>query len=165
MELIDYIRQQFSEEMETTRKMLRVVPMDKPTWKPHAKSMELAHLVVHIADLPSWPEMTLRTDELDFENNTHHIPEVKTHEELMALFEKSARLGIESLTDDSAKLFEREWTLRSGKTIYSKGPKIDVIRMAMSQIIHHRAQLGVYLRLLEIPIPGSYGPSADDQSF
>ncbi len=162
MDLLNYVRKQFREEMETTRKFLFIVPMEKADWKPHEKSLELGKLAIHIADLPGWVEMALTTDELDFQNSTYQIPEVKTNKELMDLFDERAKSGIEALTEESTKVFGENWTLRSGDTVYSVSPKIEVVRMAISQIIHHRAQLGVYLRLNEIPIPGSYGPSADD---
>lgn len=161
MDLLGYLRKQFQEEMNITRNFMPLVPMDKADWKPHAKSMELGKLAVHIADLPSWVEFIIRTDELDFEAKTHLVPEVKTTDELVELFERNAKLGLNALTEESTKLFHKEWTLRSGETIYSASPKIDVIRMSLSQLIHHRAQLGVYLRLNEIALPGSYGPSAD----
>jgi uncharacterized damage-inducible protein DinB len=83
----------------------------------------------------------------------------------MAYFEKCLVKGREALKKGNEKDLDKPWTLRNGEQIYSTSPKRDVIRMSLSQIIHHRAQLGVFLRLLNVPIPGSYGPSADDMSF
>jgi uncharacterized damage-inducible protein DinB len=83
----------------------------------------------------------------------------------MAHFEKSLVDGREALKKGKEADLGKPWTLRNGEQVYSTSPKRDVIRMSLSQIIHHRAQLGVYLRLLNIPIPGSYGPSADEMKF
>ena len=80
----------------------------------------------------------------------------------MRYFEQRYNDGLSTLVTENEKLLSKPWTLRNGNTIYSTSPKIDVLRMALSQQIHHRAQLGVYLRLLNVPIPGSYGPSADE---
>jgi len=83
----------------------------------------------------------------------------------MDYFEKRYQDGLSTLVQENEKLLNKPWTLRNGDTIYSSDPKIDIIRMSLSQQIHHRAQLGVYLRLLNVPIPGSYGPSADENNF
>ena len=83
----------------------------------------------------------------------------------MAYFEKRYNEGLSTLVPENEAVLDKAWTLRNGDKIYSTDPKIDIIRMSLSQQIHHRAQLGVYLRLLDIPIPGSYGPSADENSF
>jgi uncharacterized damage-inducible protein DinB len=88
--------------------------------------------------------------------------EIKDTNDLLAYFERSLEDGRKHLRDGREDVLDKPWTLRSGSTIFSTEPKRDVIRMSLSQIIHHRAQLGVFLRLLDIPIPGSYGPSADE---
>jgi uncharacterized damage-inducible protein DinB len=88
---------------------------------------------------------------------------VNTTEELLEYFERSLEDGRKHINEGTEDVLDKPWTLRSGKTIYSTSPKRDILRMAFSQVIHHRAQLGVYLRLLNVPIPGSYGPSADEQ--
>lgn len=153
------------QEAKTTRKMLACVPEDKYNWKPHEKSMTMIRLAAHIAELPTWVSMTLNTDELDFNNNPYENKIVKNNQELVQILENGlldAKADLEKVTD---VILPKRWVLRSGETIYSDTTKGDTIRMAFSQIIHHRAQLGVYLRLLNIPLPGSYGPSADDQSF
>ena len=164
MTFIEYFKQQFQQEADTTRKMLSRIPESKFDYKPHPKSMDMKRLATHIADLPGWVHFTFTTDELDFEQ-PYDQPEIKTHADLMAYFEKRYQDGLSTLVAENEKQLDKPWTLRNGKTIYSSEPKIDVIRMSLSQQIHHRAQLGVYLRLLNIPIPGSYGPSADENSF
>jgi uncharacterized damage-inducible protein DinB len=165
MELITLLQKELEQEAVTTRKMLSRVPADKFDWQPHPKSMILKRLASHVAELPGWVEMVIDTDELDFENNPYKPYEITSTEELLAYFEESLKKGREALARADVKNFTKEWVLRSGDQIYSTDTKYEVIRMSYSQIIHHRAQLGVYLRLLNIPIPGSYGPSADDVSF
>jgi uncharacterized damage-inducible protein DinB len=160
---------QFNKELEaeaiTTRKMLSIIPDDKMDWQPHPKSMTIRKLAGHIAELPTWITLTFTTDELDFETSPYQSPVFNSTAQLLELFETCLKDGRTQLVESNAGLLEKPWTLRMGEQIYSVSPKADVVRMAMSQIIHHRAQLGVYLRLLDVPIPGSYGPSADDHSF
>jgi len=162
MTQLEALKHELEKEAITTRKMLSVVPADKFEWQPHVKSMTLKRLATHVAELPTWIGMTLTTDELDFESNPYKAENVKNREELLAYFEKSLKDGRKHLAMAREDQLDKPWTLRSGKTIYSTEPKRDVLRMAFSQVIHHRAQLGVFLRLLNIPIPGSYGPSADE---
>lgn len=156
---------EMEQEAKTTRKMLALVPYDKKDWKPHEKSMSLGQLAGHLAELPGWVAMSLTTDELDFENNPYTYPEVSNTQQLLDFFDERLKTGTTELKKASDEDLLPNWTLRSGKTIFDVSPKGTVIRMSLSQTIHHRAQLGVYLRLLNIPIPGSYGPSADETSF
>jgi len=161
--------QQFQRELEreavTTRKMLSIVPTEKFDWQPHPKSMTIRSLATHIAELPLWIDMVLKTSELDFAAEPYNPKVLADTRELVDYFEQCLVTGREALAHGDEAAMNDEWTLRNGSDIYSKDPKRDVLRMTMNQITHHRAQLGVYLRLLDIPIPGSYGPSADDASF
>ena len=162
MTQLEALTQELEQEAITTRKMLSAVPSEKFNWQPHEKSMTVKRLATHIAELPTWIGMTLTTDELDFERNPYKPEDVKNTAELLAYFEKSLEEGRNYLATAKEDQLDKPWTLRSGKSIYSTEPKRDVLRMSLSQIIHHRAQLGVFLRLLNVPIPGSYGPSADE---
>ena len=164
MTFIEFFKQQFIEEGATTRKMLSRVPDDKLDYKPHEKSMVMKSLVTHLADLPGWVHFTLTTDELNFQSG-YEQPDITNNKQLMEYFEKRYNDGLSALVAENEKEMDKPWTLRNGETIYATNPKIDVMRMSLSQQIHHRAQLGVYLRLLNIPIPGSYGPSADENHF
>ncbi len=164
MTFIEYFKKQFTDEGSTTRKMLQRVPEDKWDWKPHPKSMDIKRLTSHIADLPGWIHMTFTTDQLDFKD-PYKMPKIETNKDLMNFFEKRYAEGLSVLVPENEKLLDKPWTLRNGEKIYSSDPKIEVLRMSLSQQIHHRAQLGVFLRLLDIPIPGSYGPSADENNF
>ena len=163
--MINMLLKEMDREAITTRKMLERVPNDKYDWKPHEKSMTIRRLATHIAELPSWVSMTLTTNELDFANNPYQPVPINNNEELLAYFERSYAEGRAELEKATDKDLEPDWTLRSGDQIYSVESKGDVIRMSYNQIVHHRAQLGVFLRLLNVPIPGSYGPSADEMNF
>ena len=165
MSLIKFFLKQLDDEAKTTRKMLSIVPDDKYDWQPHPKSMTITRLATHIAELPSWITMTLTTSELDFASNPYTPEVINNTAELLKYFEKNLADGKAHLEAATEEQLAESWTLRNGKDIYSTSPKSEVLRMTFSQIIHHRAQLGVYLRLLNVPIPGSYGPSADDMSF
>ncbi|ULQ50619.1 DinB family protein [Flavihumibacter fluvii] len=165
MTLISLFQKELAKEAITTRKMLAIIPNDKYDWKPHPKSMTIRQLATHIAELPTWIGMALNTDGLDFATMDYAPPQVNDTKALLELFEKSLQDGEQQLVIEKEGSLDQPWTLRNGDQVYSTDSKADVIRMTLSQIIHHRAQLGVFLRLLDIPIPGSYGPSADDSSF
>lgn len=163
--IIQQLLKEMEQEAKTTRKMLSIVPDDKYDWKPHKKSMSIQQLTSHIAELPGWISMALTTDELDFAKNPYTPEPVTKTSDLLHFFEKTLADGKAHLEKAKEADLLPNWTLRNGDEIYSVSSKAEVIRMAFSQIVHHRAQLGVFLRLLDVPIPSSYGPSADDQSF
>jgi uncharacterized damage-inducible protein DinB len=165
MVVLEMLAKELEQEAQTTRKMLARVPNDKYDWQPHKKSMSMIRLATHVAELPSWVKMTLTTDELDFNQHPYQPEKIANTDQLLAYFERSYEEGKSQLAQASEAQLAQPWTLRAGDQIYSTSSKGEVIRMALSQIIHHRAQLGVYLRLLDIPIPGSYGPSADETGF
>jgi len=153
---------ELQKEAIATRKMLAAVPANKFDWKPHPKSMSIRQLSTHIAELPSWIGMVLNTNELDFATMDYQPSPVNDTATLVETFNKNLEDGITQLTNGKEETLDEPWTLRNAEKIYSTEPKADVIRMSISQIIHHRAQLGVFLRLLDVPIPGAYGPSADE---
>jgi uncharacterized damage-inducible protein DinB len=163
--IIDLFLNELEQEAATTRKMLAAVPNDKYDWRPHPKSMSVKQLATHIGELPGWISMTLATAELDFAANPYQQQNIENTTELLAYFEQSYKDGKAALEKATEEQLFQNWTLRNGEEIYSVSSKAEVIRMSFSQLIHHRAQLGVFLRLLNVPIPGSYGPSADDMSF
>ena len=163
--MIQMFLKELDMEATTTRKMLSRIPDDKYDWQPHPKSMTIRRLATHVAELPSWITMTLTTSELDFANSPYKPEVINNTAELMNYFERTLADGRAHLEAAKEEQLSESWTLRNGEEVYSTSPKSEVLRMTYSQIIHHRAQLGVYLRLLDVPIPGSYGPSADDMSF
>ena len=165
MKLIPMLLKEMEQEARTTRKMLSIVPDDKYDWKPHEKSMAIRTLATHIAELTTWVSMAISTSELDFAKNAYNPVTINTTKELLAYFEKCLAEGKESLEKAGEEQLNETWTLRNGPEIYSTASKSETIRHTFCQIVHHRAQLGVCLLLLNVPIPGSYGPSADDMSF
>jgi len=165
MTTIESLLKEMNQEAETTRKMLARIPDDKYDWQPHEKSMTVRRLATHLADIPSWVEIAIDDNGLNFATSTHKEPVINNTAELLEFMEESVRKGGEALSKANDELLKKEWTLSNGEQVLSVRPKSEVIRMAYSQIVHHRAQLGVYLRLLNVPIPGSYGPSADEMNF
>ncbi|MCZ4242892.1 DinB family protein [Pedobacter punctiformis] len=165
MEIIKLLLTELEGEAKTTKKFLALVPADKFGWAPHEKSMKMKSLSAHIAELPAWISLALTTDELNFATTPYVEPEVSNADDLVALFEKSYADGKSHLEKANEALLSKSWILKNGDHVLADYTKYEMIRQTFSQIIHHRAQLGVYLRLLNIPLPGSYGPSADDQSF
>ena len=156
---------EFDQEAETTRKMLACIPDDKYDWKPHEKSMTIRRLATHIADIPTWMDMAVYTDELNFANNDHKEPVINNTRELLSFLEDSLTKGRAALVAAKAEKLDEPWTMRNGEQIYVVCTRGELIRTSFNQITHHRAQMGVFLRLLNVPIPGSYGPSADEQGM
>jgi uncharacterized damage-inducible protein DinB len=165
MTMINVFLKELEAESKTTKKMLSIVPNDKYDWKPHPKSMNIRSLATHIAELPTWIKLALTTDGLDFASAPYDPEVINSTNELLDLFERSLVEAKEHLVAKNENVLNETWTLRNGEAVYSTDSKAETIRHALSQIIHHRAQLGVNLRLLNIPIPGSYGPSADENNF
>ena len=118
MTFIEFFKQQFIEEGNTTRKMLSRIPHDQFGYQPHPKSMDMKRLATHIADLPGWIHMTFTTDEIDFAK-PYEQPSINTHEDLMDYFEKRYQDGLSTLVPENEKLLNKPWTLRNGDTIYS----------------------------------------------
>jgi uncharacterized damage-inducible protein DinB len=162
MEIIPMLLKEMAEEARTTRTMLSRIPDDRYDWQPHHKSMTIRQLGVHIAELPSWVAMVLHTDGIDFGVMEHTPTPVGNTAELLTIFERCYTDGEAALRQATEADLLPLFTLHDGDTIFSTDTKAETIRMAFAQTIHHRAQLGVYLRLLDVPIPGSYGPSADE---
>ena len=156
---------ELTQESVVTKKMLERIPADQYDWRPHPKSMSIHQLAGHIAELPGWVSLAFNTEELDFEQNTYTPLVWDSNATLLEHFEKALASGQQSLEQATDEDLSPRWVLRSGKDIFLDITKGGMVRQALSQVIHHRAQLGVYLRLLNIPIPGTYGPSADEQTF
>jgi uncharacterized damage-inducible protein DinB len=149
---------------KSTRKLLERVPVEKNDWKPHDKSMTLGRLAGHIAEIPSWVSATIDLDELDFSKMEYKPFVAASTEELVKKLDENAAKGLESLKNATDEKLNGNWTLRNGEQIYFTRPKIGVVRdFAYSHLYHHRGQLTVYLRLLDIPLPMLFGPTADEQ--
>jgi uncharacterized damage-inducible protein DinB len=165
MQIIPLLLKELEYEVNVARKMLSLVPEDKFDWKPHPKSTAMKQLAIHIAELPSWITLGLNTTELDFETSPYTPTPVASSAEIVQLLERSYESGKNSLSNAKEEDLLPSWTLRSGQQVFAEMTKYEMLRHSLNQITHHRAQLGVYLRILNIPIPGSYGPSADDMNF
>jgi len=163
--IIPLLQKEFDQEAITTRTMLKRIPDDKYDWQPHPKSMTIRQLATHIADLPSWVQLALTTDGLDFAVTPYKPTIINDTAALLAYLDESQAKGRSALANATDDDLLPTWTLRHGDQILSLSSTGEMIRMSFSQVVHHRAQLGVYLRLLNIPIPGSYGPSADEPGF
>lgn len=167
MKLSEVFLTEFDQEMTTTRKTLERIP-DDFEFKPHEKSMALGYLARHIATLPDWATVSIKQDSFDVappDGSTYSVPEASNREEVLALFDKSAAEARAAIADTSNEDFAKKWTLlRAGETIFAL-PRFAMVRNIINHTIHHRAQLGVYLRLNNIPVPSSYGPSADEGSW
>jgi len=162
MSIIKKLLKEIEQEAQTTRKFLAIIPEDKFDWRPHPKSMNLMQLTNHIAELPAWISMAITTDGLDFHANQYEPNQAKTSADLLETFENAYADGRAHLENTTEEELEKPWILRNGEIILANMNKDETVRVSIAQTIHHRAQLGVYLRLLNIPIPGSYGPSADE---
>lgn len=154
---------EFDAEMANTRRVLASVPGDRFDFKPHEKSYSLRDLSTHLANLPSWTGITLSTRELDLGLEFERfVP--STTGDLVAHFDRHVAEGRAALEAASAADLEAPWTLRAGEHEIFTMPRAGVLRsFVLNHMIHHRAQLTVYLRLLDVPVPGMYGPSADEQ--
>jgi uncharacterized damage-inducible protein DinB len=159
---------EFDLEMASARRTLERIPEDKLAWKPHEKSMLLGRLAGHIAELPGMGVSVMKDDALDFANRPAGklarkptVAESQNH--VLELFDKNIaalRAAIAGAGDDH---WGKNWKLSAGEKTFYNGPRMGAMRrMVMNHIIHHRAQLGVYLRLNDVAVPSVYGPSADE---
>jgi uncharacterized damage-inducible protein DinB len=160
---------EFDHEMANTRKTLERVPEDKFGWKPHEKSMLMGDLATHLSNLPSWVVLGINSDSFDMAPPgapPFKLPQANSVKEVLEMFDKNVAEAREAITNASDELLFKPWSLLSGgKTIFTM-PKIAVLRsFVMNHTIHHRAQLGVYLRLNDVPVPSIYGPSADEDGM
>jgi uncharacterized damage-inducible protein DinB len=127
--------------------------------------MTLRRLASHVAEIPGWIAFTLRQDELNFNTGEFNPFEFKTTEELLNYFDKNVKEGMAALSETSDERMFTNWALKMDGNVLFEMPKIQVLRTwAFNHLVHHRAQLSVYLRLNDVPLPGVYGPSADEQS-
>ena len=165
MAIRDALLPEFDHEMDNTRKTLERVPEDKFAWQPHEKSMMLGALANHVAGLPRFASMALSTEVFDLAAAGDFIKPTpaESREALLALFDKHAAAARAAIAAASDEELLKTWTMRKGDQVFFTLPRIAVLRsFFMNHLIHHRAQLGVYLRLNDVPVPAIYGPSADE---
>jgi uncharacterized damage-inducible protein DinB len=154
----------FDTEMQNTRKLLERVPLDDAhrDYRPHEKSMPLDILATHLAELPSWSKFAIETEvfrlPLDYKPRR-----AASTAELLEIFDAAAQQGREAIASATEEDMRKTWTFVFGEQTIFTSPRPEVVRSFINHLIHHRAQLGVYLRMNDIAIPGMYGPSADDK--
>ena len=157
---------EFDMEMQNTRKVLERLPDEKWNWKPHEKSGTVGWLAGHIATLPGWLTMTINTEELDYapvNGPAYQPPKIENRQQALANFDKEVGEARTALTSVSDQEMMKGWKLLAGGQEIFTMPRVACIRgFVMNHLIHHRAQLTVYYRLLNVAVPGLYGPSADE---
>jgi uncharacterized damage-inducible protein DinB len=152
---------EFTQEMQTTRRLLERVPDEHGTWKPHEKSFALAHLAQLVSWMPGWIPQTLLQTELDLAQAGGYSFEATA--KLVAEFDNNVEQGREALASVTGDDLDVVWSLKHGDHVVFSAPRGEVVRMHLSHLVHHRGQLTVYLRLLDVPIPPIYGPTADER--
>jgi uncharacterized damage-inducible protein DinB len=169
MPIADWLLPEFDAEMAAARRHLERVPMDDPDWKPHEKSMTIGYLAFLCASLPGWVTSTLKRTELDIQpppGKTWGDDAPRTTEGLLARFDYDVAQGRKVLIEATEDDWQVPWTLKMGGHVLMTQPRWMVYRQSViNHLVHHRAQLGVYLRLRGIAVPSVYGPSADEQTF
>jgi uncharacterized damage-inducible protein DinB len=164
MTIAEILLQDFDAEMQNTRVTLERIPEDKPDFKPHTKSMPCGRLAAHVASLCNFGTSILTTDVIDMAVDKFPALVFVSRDKLLADFEASSREARQALAQTSDERMKKNWKLAWGPTVIADGPRSLLYRtMFFNHLIHHRAQLGVYLRLNDIPVPALYGPSADDK--
>lgn len=150
-------------EIKTTRRMIERIPADKLAWKPHEKSMALGRLAGHIAEMIGWIPLAVESDGIDFASYPYKPKDYSDAGEILADLDAAVARANEALGAAAEEKMAEGWTMRNGEKVYMTIPKAVVVRTwVMNHVYHHRGQLSVYMRLLDIPVPSIYGPSADE---
>lgn len=165
MDTLSQFKNELEAEYQTTRKFFEAYPEGKNDYAPHEKSMKMLPLATHIAEIFEWPNTMLKTSELDFANKDYQAKQPTTKEDLLQALDQNFKSGKEAIENAQEDNLNETWALKNNGQELAKWNKYESIRHSLNQITHHRAQLGVYYRLNDIPLPGSYGPSADYQAF
>jgi uncharacterized damage-inducible protein DinB len=169
MEFTELFLEQLETEADRTRRTLENVPEGRDDWKPHDKSMPLGYLTTLVARLPSWIGLIINKDELDLnppdgKSNVDTRP-LRNSAELIEAMEEGVGQAREALKNTNVDHLLKPWRLMVSGKVVSEDARYKVIRDTFMHLSHHRAQLGVYLRMNDLPVPAIYGPSADDKSF
>ena len=155
----DFLRE-LDTEMPPTRRLLERVPSEKGEWRPHPKSFPLAHLAQLVARMPGWNTYAIRDSKLDLSQSTPYS--IEKTETLLAEFDRVVAEAREAIAGASEEDLDKQWSLTMGEQTLMSLPVYEVIRQNINHLSHHRGQLTVYLRLLDVPIPSIYGPTADE---
>lgn len=166
MLITDLLLPEYDNEITVTRNVMQRVPDGRGSWKPHAKSFPLGHLAQLVARLPGWAPLMMTRTELDIAPATGpQFPgySLESTATLLAEFEKNATAGRAALAASSDADFDVPWTLKKTGVTVMTMPRYQMLRyMVLNHIVHHRAQLGLYLRMLDLKVPPMYGPTADE---
>jgi len=166
MTIAETMLPEFDQEMGNTRKVISRVPGGKSDWRPHPKSMPLGYLAVHLSMLPNWVNMVLEKDELDvgaMKTSGWKMPEFESADASVAVFDQAVKGARAALAAASDELLFKPWSLKNNGVTVFTFPKVATLRsIVFNHLIHHRGQMTVYLRLNDIPLPGLYGPTADE---
>jgi uncharacterized damage-inducible protein DinB len=160
MSMSETLLPEFDQEMATTRKLLERVPSDRGQWKPHPKSFALGHLAQLVARMPGWLTNITRHTELNLADAPGYSFE--TTDTLVAEFDKNVREAREALSSTNDADLRVPWSLKRGDQVLFTAPRGGVVRQTINHLIHHRGQLSVYLRLVDVQLPSIYGPTADE---
>lgn len=160
MSIADTLLPEFDQEMATTRRVIERVPTDKGKWKPHTKSFPLGHLTQLVAMMPGWLTNALTETSLnllDYRGYTY-----ETTEDLLKVFDKNVKEARAAISQSKDSEYTIPWSLRRGEQVFFTAPRAVIVRQTINHLVHHRGQLTVYLRLIDVPVPSIYGPTADE---
>jgi uncharacterized damage-inducible protein DinB len=160
MPIADKMLPEFDQEMVTTRRLIERVPTDKGEWKPHPKSFPLGHLAQLVATMPGWITRTLKEPDLNLAAGAGY--RMQTTESLLEQFDNHVAEAHDAIAATSDDGFEQQWSLKMGDHVLITQPRYTAVRSHINHLCHHRGQLTVYLRLIDVPIPSIYGPTADE---
>lgn len=162
MRISEALLPELDQEMATTRRLLERVPSEKGKWKPHPKSFPLGHLAQLVASMPGWITNVVRETSINlavFPGYTYEATET-----LLRVFDQNVKEAREAIASSKDADYDVSWSLQYGEHVIFTQPRRDVVRQTINHLIHHRGQLTVYLRLLDVPIPSIYGPTADEKA-
>jgi uncharacterized damage-inducible protein DinB len=160
MPIYEKLLPEFDEEMVTTRRVIERVPTDKGEWKPHPKSFALGHLTQLVATMPGWIARTLSEDDMNLAGGAGYS--FQKTESLLEQFDKLVAQAHDAFARTSDADFEKTWSLKMGDNVIFSLPRYKAVRQHINHLCHHRGQLTVYLRLIDVPVPSIYGPTADE---
>jgi uncharacterized damage-inducible protein DinB len=160
MSIAETLLPEFDQEMATTRRVIERVPDDNPDWKPHPKSFSIAHLAQLLAWMPGWIGQTLTSTELDLASGVGYSNE--STETLLEMFDENVRQARGAIAAAKDSDYDVPWSLKMNENVLFTLPRGVVVRQHISHLSHHRGQMSVYLRLLDVPVPSIYGPTADE---
>lgn len=164
MNMKDSLIAEFERETQTTRRHLERLPNDKLSWRPHEKSFTAGGLASHLVECVSWADSIFNLDELDIDLETYKPYQAASATELLKTFDDNVAASKKVLASVADATLDHLWRMKVNGQLQLERPKAEVFRdFILSHIIHHRGQFSVYLRLLDVPVPGSYGPTADEQ--